>query len=224
MTSKDGATKLVGSLEVRVGKVPLVLLPERAVWQPSTHSLFVADTHLGKEAAFRAASIPIPDVTRDDLARLTRAVHATSAARLFVLGDLLHGRHGHADFLSTEFQRWRSSHGQLEITLVRGNHDLRSGDPPRSWNIRCQDFVDLGDLHLRHAPRLPARIPTLTGHLHPKFRLRHGHESLNLACFLRKGNVMVLPAFGSFIDGQLIRTAVDQVFVVAGEEVLEVRG
>ncbi len=33
----------------------LALLPERGVWSPAARTLFVADLHLGKASAFRAA-------------------------------------------------------------------------------------------------------------------------------------------------------------------------
>jgi metallophosphoesterase superfamily enzyme len=73
----------------------LVLMPERSVYWPRRRTLVVADVHLGKEVAFRAASLPVPgDATGEDLDRLGRAVTRTGAERLIVLGDLFHGPSG----------------------------------------------------------------------------------------------------------------------------------
>ncbi len=73
----------------------LVLLPQRAVFDPAERTLFVADVHFGKAAAFRALGAPVPKgTTADNLARLTALMEATGAARLVVLGDLLHARAG----------------------------------------------------------------------------------------------------------------------------------
>ena len=42
----------------------LTLLPERAVWREASRTLFVADVHIGKAAAFRAAGLPRPPARR----------------------------------------------------------------------------------------------------------------------------------------------------------------
>ena len=44
----------------------LALLPERGVWSPAARTLFVADLHLGKASAFRAAGAPAPFGTSEE--------------------------------------------------------------------------------------------------------------------------------------------------------------
>lgn len=71
------------------------LLAERALHWPRARTLFVADVHLGKTAAFRAGGVPLPGgTTAADLARLSAVLAATCAERLVVLGDLLHAAAG----------------------------------------------------------------------------------------------------------------------------------
>src|SRR5687768_1975535 len=64
------------------------LLASRALLWPAQATLFVADVHLGKAAAFRAGGVPVPrGATGADLQRLSALVASTGARRLVVLGD-----------------------------------------------------------------------------------------------------------------------------------------
>jgi hypothetical protein len=53
-------------------------------------TLFVADVHLGKAAAFRAGGVGAARRDGNDLARLAALLARTGARRLVVLGDFLH--------------------------------------------------------------------------------------------------------------------------------------
>ena len=118
----------------------VTLLPERAVYWPRAAALIIADPHFGKAAAFRAGGIPVPGgTTAAMLARLGAALDRTSARRLVVLGDLLHARAGRAAHTLDQVAAWRAARPELDITLVRGNHDTRAGDPPADWGVECLD-------------------------------------------------------------------------------------
>ena len=119
-----------------LGGESVELLAERAIHWPGGRTLFVADVHLGKAAAFRAGGVPIPrGATATDLARLDALIERTAARRLVVLGDFLHAAAGRVPALHAAFAQWRAAHAALSITLVRGNHDERAGDPPPAWGI-----------------------------------------------------------------------------------------
>jgi len=204
-----------------------VLLPERAAWWPAARTLFVADYHLGKAASFRSAGIPLPaGTTTENVDRLERAVAATGAVELVFLGDFLHSAEGRAQKTLERFAAWRGVHRELAITLVRGNHDDRAGDPPREWAMRCVDPGERrGPFALVHDPAPVAGAYALAGHIHPAVRLsERGGQSLRLPCFWFGPRVGVLPSFGAFTGSALVRPrAGDQVFVVAGNEVIGVR-
>lgn len=205
---------------MELGGVELHLLPDRGVWCPEYQTLYIADPHFGKEATFRAAAIPIPDVTDRDLDRLDRLVAATGCSRLVVLGDLVHHRQGMSARLVAQIAEWRSRRSALDVVLVRGNHDRAAGTLPRAWSVRCVESPFPGDrLGLRHEPDFADRNPTLAGHLHPKHRLQRGTDRIDLPCFLLRGSTMVLPAFGSFIDGMVNGQTGDRAFVIADCEV-----
>ena len=120
-----------GSVETTLGGERVVLFAERALFWPREATLFVADVHLGKAAAFRAGGVPVPrGATAADLARLSQLVARTSARRLVVLGDFLHAAAGRVPALDAAFTRFRDAHADISITVVRGNHDANAGDPP----------------------------------------------------------------------------------------------
>ena len=201
----------------------LLLTPERGVWWPERRTVFVADLHLGKAATFRAAAIPIPDATHKDLARLDSLLARTGAAELVILGDLIHARRGRCETTFDAVTRWRSSRPDLSVRLVRGNHDLRAGQPPAAWSFEVlPDEAELGPFALRHYPD-PIGRAALAGHLHPKIRLEHGGDRLDLTCYLLRSQVLVLPAFTQFSDSARIRREpADEVFAIGGHEVFRV--
>lgn len=203
----------------------LFLLPEKAAYWPARQALFVADFHLGKASSFRSAGIALPaGTTTDNVTRLERAIAATHAREVVFLGDFLHSAAGRTAGTFATFERWRSSRRALALTLVRGNHDRKAGDPPQSWEVRCVEAGErFGPFVLNHEPG-PARGGyALAGHIHPAVRLSDGEERLRLPCFWFGARHGVLPAFGAFTGSAAIRPRRgDRVFVVAEGEVLEV--
>jgi len=204
----------------------LVLLPERAAFWPARAMLFVADFHLGKAASFRAAGIPMPaGTTSENVERLGRAIDRTRASHVVFLGDFLHSAEGRAPRTFERFSTWRASHGDVKVTLVRGNHDRKAGDPPAEWKIDCVDAgAALGPFVLNHEPG-PARAGyALAGHIHPAVRLSgEGDETLRLPCFWFAKRHGVLPAFGAFTGSAVVRPRPgDRVFVIAEGEVVQV--
>ncbi|MEN9933602.1 MAG: hypothetical protein RLZZ387_181 [Chloroflexota bacterium] len=206
----------------------VALLPERALFWPRGSVLLVADTHWGKAAAFRAAAIPVPgDATADDLARLDRALVRTRARRLVILGDLLHARSGRSARTLATVSAWRASHPEIEVLLVRGNHDHGAGDPPPDWGFRCVDEpAPLAPFLLRHTPAEGQGGYSLAGHLHPGVRLAGaGRQRETLPCFWLGPRSGVLPAFGSFTGVAAVSPAPgDTVVVVAGDELVPLPG
>jgi len=121
--------------------------------------------------------------------------------------------------------RWREKHAALELTLVRGNHDDRAGDPPAQLGFTVVDEpLVLGGLALCHHPKPRDGLYVLAGHLHPCVTLGgRAYDTLRLPCFHFGPQVGVLPAFGSFTGMHPIgRTELDRVFVVADDRVVEV--
>ena len=212
--------------ECLVAGEKLVLLSEKAVFWPAKKALFVADFHLGKAASFRRAGIPLPSgTTTENVERLGRAIDKTRASRVVFLGDFLHSREGRAASTFGRFGEWRSARRGLELTLVRGNHDKKAGDPPDAWGVRCIEAGEaLGPFILNHEPGASRGGYALAGHIHPAVRLSaSGEKSLRLPCFWFGSRFGVLPAFGAFTgNAEVLPRKGDQVFVIAEHEVLKV--
>lgn len=215
-----------GALRVEIAGERLVLLPDRAVLWEAASTLLVADAHLGKAAAFRAAGLAVPGgTTADALRRLDSLMDRSAAERVVFLGDLFHAREGNTAAMRAALARWRARHAQAEVVLVRGNHDRRAGDPDPAIGITCVDPpLVVPPFALRHHPHPTEGAYTLGGHVHPAVRLAgRGRQAGRLPCFWFGRAAGVLPAFGSFTGAADVRPAPgDRVYVVAGEEVVGV--
>ena len=212
---------------ITVGGQLLVLLPERAAFLPESRTLLVADAHIGKAVSFRKLGVPVPrGTTTETLTVLSALVARLVALRIVFLGDFLHSTHAHAPATMAAVERWRGRHAGVELTLVRGNHDDRAGDPPAHLGI---DVVDeplaFAGLALCHHPRPRADRYVLGGHLHPCTNISgRAFDRLRLPCFWFGARVGVLPAFGAFTGMHPIRPAAgDRVFAVTDEHVAELR-
>ena len=192
---------MLESLEVLLGGEPVRLLSDRALYWPARRRLLLADLHLGKADAFRAAGIALPrGGTGLDLARISRLVAATDADAVWVLGDMLHGR--------TDLSSWRAAwidfrdrHPRLSIAVVAGNHDRALQQAGLDIELLGDDVHD-GPFVLRHAPARDMRGHVLCGHVHPVLKLPG--QPRTPAFWLQDG-CTVLPAFSAFTGGQPLR-------------------
>lgn len=210
-------------IEVQAGGARLWLLAQRAAFLPEHRTLLVADAHIGKAQSFRRLGVPVPEGTTDEtLQRLSAAVAASGARRIVFLGDLLHSARGRNAKTWAAVAQWRQAHAQLQLTLVRGNHDKRAGEPPADWAIETAEGPLLLDrLALAHHPDpLPGHY-VLAGHIHPAAVVGgRARDCLRLPCFHLGPQVGVLPAFGTFTGMQVMpRGAEDRVFVIADDAV-----
>jgi len=205
----------------------LRLLGERAVFWERTRTLFVADPHFGKAAAFRAAGVLVPrGTTGETLSRLDAALARTGAERIVFLGDFLHAREGRAPETLAAINDWRARWSRVAMLLVRGNHDKRAGDPPRELEMQCVNApVIESPFVFAHHPVRSDDGYVLSGHVHPGARLSGpGREHSWLPCFWFGREIAVLPAFGEFTGlADIDASPGDRVWVVADGEVIAVR-
>lgn len=217
----------------------LELLPERAVWWPALGAVVIADPHFGKSATFRQMGLPLPERSEQrDLERLSDLLTRYSAGRLVVLGDFWHSRSGRTESTLQSLATWRAAHAEIDILLIRGNHDVHAGDPPSSWRFRCatEPYPESSSARFAHDPGgrdVPAREGlTLAGHIHPVVTLRDGAgRRMRLPCFHYRagsgrpegGEMLVLPAFGGLTGGAGVAPeGEDRIFAVGPDRVIEV--
>ncbi len=203
----------------------LTLLPESGVWHAPSRTLVVADVHLGKAAAFRAGGIAVPDGDdARDLDRLAAMVENHEATRLVVAGDLFHAPSG----LSRELEELLGQFLKridVPVVLTIGNHDAKM--PTLPAGLITAPGLDLANdgPFVVHDPvdAKPGRLH-IAGHLHPVIRIRDGHRTaMRLPCFWKQENLLVLPAFGSFTGGAIIKPAAgDRIYTALRDQVVEI--
>ena len=208
---------------VDIAGTTVICLAERMLFWPAGRVLFVADVHLGKAASFRAAGVQLPSGHSSyDLTRISTLLTTYQATRLVILGDLVHTPTSYTEALDGHFRAFRARHRQLDVLLVRGNHDRHAGDAPAGWelNIVAEPHT-LGPFAGCHEPWTAQAqgLIELSGHLHPALRVQTAREGITLPCFWLHANGIVLPAFGSLTGNftvQLKRG--ENAVVIAGQQ------
>lgn len=212
-------------MNISLAGEPVTLLASGAMHLQLHNALLIADAHFGKASSFRQLGVPVPSgTTQETLDAISKDLQTTQAQHLVFLGDFLHSKHAHTAITQTPLSIWRAQHADLRITLVRGNHDDRAGDPPAALDIEVVDEPDLlGAFALCHHPQRVADHYALAGHWHPCITLHgKGRERLRLPCFWLGDEVAnavgILPAYGSFTGMHPIeRRDGDAVYAIAGD-------
>lgn len=214
------------SVAVRVAGETVLLLPEKALYWPAEKMLIVADIHFGKAAAFRALGVPVPrGTTTENLEGLDALVDAHGAQHIVFLGDFLHARAAHASATQQAMLAWRERRRDLQLALVRGNHDKHAGDPAAALGIALVVEPHMvGPFAFCHHPDLDTPGYALAGHIHPVYVLATRFDALRLPCFVVGSERMILPSFGAFTGGHALKPEPgDSIYVTSGDAVHCVR-
>lgn len=178
--------------------------------------------HWGKAEVFQQWGVPVPvGVLEADLGRLSRALSATGARRLVVLGDVVHAVSGLTPQVIESVAVWRQSFDG-ELILIRGNHDRHLKELPRSWRIdRFVDEYEEAGFVYRHEPAGSAGAYAFCGHEHPMFALGARLDRVRVPCFQFTRDHGVLPAFSEFTRGRNIeRASGDRIYLATPEAVV----
>ncbi|MBW4890452.1 ligase-associated DNA damage response endonuclease PdeM [Mucilaginibacter sp. HMF5004] len=205
----------------------LLLLCQKAIYWKEEKALIAADVHLGKGGHFRKAGIAIPrDLAQDDLAVLSDLIHSQKPEKLIFLGDLFH-----SDMNSDWdwFALWRQQFPELQIILIRGNHDVIHDEHYLQLNVELHASLVLGPFLMLHHPLPPEKLAdtkeyVLCGHIHPGVLLRgKGRQSATLPCFAFGKMQGVLPSFGRFTGKiSMYHEKNDTIFGVLADKVIKV--
>ncbi len=212
---------MTSHLSIELEQTELWLLADKAIYWPQQQALLIADIHIGKAAAYRRLGQPVPHgTTQANLQRLDTLVARYPCEQLIFLGDFLHAPESQTPATLSQLQAWRATHPDLAITLIRGNHDRRAGDPPASLEMTVvPEPLLLGPFALQHEPDPHPTHHVLAGHLHPAFRLHgRGRQSLRLPCFCIGARLSLLPAFGSFTGMMEVGADPGRRLFVAGDD------
>jgi DNA ligase-associated metallophosphoesterase len=182
------------------------LRSDGTIWLAEHQTLLLADLHLGKDASFRAAGIPVPArISEATLDLLSVAVKDTSPRQIVILGDLIHDRKSLSPPVVQLFADWRRQHADLAIHLVRGNHDRHVRNFPDNWHLTISALRQLGPFLLCHKTfpdgDHPGPSVRVGGHWHPVVHVGGSADRLRLRCFVVDPFQITLPAFGPFKGG-----------------------
>ncbi|WP_354292270.1 ligase-associated DNA damage response endonuclease PdeM [Sphingomonas sp. PvP055] len=170
-----------------------------ALFWPDRTALLVADLHFEKASWFaqRGQMLP-PYDSLVTLSGLADDLAATGAREVWCLGDSFHDDGG-CDRLPTMAQdQLRTLTGATRWTWITGNHD--SGMVDRCGGTVVDEAVVDG-LVLRHEADPAETRPELSGHFHPKLRLRVRGQNVSRRCFVATPTKLILPAFGALTGG-----------------------
>jgi len=170
-----------------------------ALFWPHRSALFVADLHFEKASWFaqRGQMLP-PYDSLVTLEALEQVVAATGASEIWCLGDSFHDDDGCNRLPAAAQARLRALTAATRWTWITGNHD--SGMADRCGGALVDEAVVDG-LVLRHEAD-PADVrPELSGHFHPKLRLRVRGQNVSRRCFIATASKLILPAFGALTGG-----------------------
>jgi uncharacterized protein len=215
-----------GTVTLHIRGETLLLHPDRALLWPERATAIVADTHFGKSSVFGRHGIAVPGGSdAQDQARLSRLIAAHGIGRLIVLGDFLHAPLDPGSAEADALQRWSTSFAAVRIQVIAGNHDRgvsHGWRGPLDWI--AGEYVESPFRFVHDVARQAAEagLFSLSGHIHPVIALRGLRKrGQRVPVFWHRPDDMVLPSFGSFTGGCLIKPARgEQVFAVGPDHVI----
>jgi len=118
--------------------------------------------------------------------------------QIICLGDNFHDEDGEARLTGQAAEMLMQMTSQAQWHWIVGNHDPDVG---ASWGGEVHREVEVNGIMLRHEIDANDNRPEISGHYHPKLRIRSKGRMLSRQCFLTCGNRMVMPAFGALTGG-----------------------
>ena len=177
----------------------LVALPQGALFWPARRALLVADLHFEKASWFaRLGQMLPPYDSIATLADLTALRAATGAAEIWCLGDSFHDSAGVERLPPRAAAMLRALTAVTRFMWITGNHDSLLADA-LGGSVVEEAVVD--GLVLRHEADPAETRPELSGHFHPKLRVRVRGRLVSRRCFVETGSKLILPAFGALTGG-----------------------
>ncbi|MDP5220544.1 ligase-associated DNA damage response endonuclease PdeM [Ruegeria sp. 2205SS24-7] len=176
----------------------LVALGSGALWWPDWRLLCVSDLHLGKSEriARRGAPALPPYETRDTLNRLADDLDQTGARIVICLGDSFDDLDA-ARALGEGDRQWIASlQAGRDWTWIEGNHD----PGPVEIGGQHRHELRIDTVTFRHIAAAGA-VGEISGHFHPKARIRTRGRSITRAAFLVDRDRLLLPAYGTYTGG-----------------------
>ena len=174
-------------------------LPSGALWWQERSALLIADLHLEKASFFaRLGQFLPPFDSHETLSRVETDLQQTAAQSVFCLGDSFHDKFG-CDRLPADARDLLTALTEkTDWVWITGNHDAGFID---HCGGRIEEEVELAGVVLRHEAVIGEPRPEMSGHYHPKLRLKARGRRVSRRCFVASETKLILPAYGAFTGG-----------------------
>ncbi len=170
-----------------------------ALHWPAERALLVADLHLEKASWFaRLGQLLPPYDSHATLAALERHVDRTRVSRIYCLGDSFHDRFGCDRLPAAARELLTAMTARIDWVWIVGNHDAGFID---YIGGRLAEEVHVGGIVLRHEAVRGDPTPEISGHYHPKLRLRMKGRNVSRRCYVATATKLILPAYGALTGG-----------------------
>ncbi|WP_242096700.1 ligase-associated DNA damage response endonuclease PdeM [Sphingomonas sp. CROZ-RG-20F-R02-07] len=174
-------------------------LGQGALFWPARAALLVADLHFEKASWFaRGGQMLPPYDSIATLADLSALAAASGAREIWCLGDSFHDVDGCTRLPERARAMLRTLTQAMRWTWITGNHDPAIVD-------RCGgavvDEAVVDGIVLRHEADPAEPRPEMSGHFHPKLRLRVRGKPVARRCYVATDTKLILPAFGALTGG-----------------------
>lgn len=185
----------MNSIDIQFLGETLTALPSGALYWAKLRALVVSDLHLGKSEriARRGGALLPPYDTAETLARLSADIQAVTPGMVICLGDSFDDLA--AGEALDDIHRDTIAHLQAgrRWLWLEGNHD----PGPVELGGEHVAVLSLGPLTFRHIAEKGGEPGEVSGHYHPKARVRH----MSRPCFIADGARLIMPAYGCYTGG-----------------------
>jgi len=176
----------------------MIIHGDGTIYWPEQKVLIVSDLHLEKGAALSSGA-PLPAFdTIDTLQRLQRRVEALQPQTTILLGDSFHTTERAFRLPPDNLALLQKMGALTDFIWVTGNHDRHL---PERLPGKATDEVTIQDIRFCHEADNLAGQYTVSGHYHPKARVKLRATTLSARCFVQDGINLIMPAFGSYTGG-----------------------
>jgi putative SbcD/Mre11-related phosphoesterase len=180
------------------------LTPEKALIIHNT--AIIADLHLGLENAMLEKGISVPRMQIIEIVgSIKRFIEKYGVERIVIAGDLKHEFSKNLPYEWEDIEHFLKEIKDVEIEVVRGNHDNFLATILAKHGIELRDEIDVHGWTVVHGHKGCDRPRIIMGHEHPAVKVKFRGSTYTYHCYLRikkpMQEIVVLPAFSPLASG-----------------------
>lgn len=178
----------------------VLLTPEKAAVVGNT--AVIADLHLGFENVLQEKGYAVPRMQVEEIkAQVARIVEKYGVSKIVVAGDLKHEFSRNLPYEWEDVREFIES-VDVELEVVRGNHDNYLAAILAEYGIELKEKVEVGEYVVIHGHREFEGDRIIMGHEHPAVKVRVRGAMYTFPCYLVADSTkIVLPAFSPLMGG-----------------------